>query len=108
MFSSHLRIFVRSKLLSQKSKCMVAACLKNTCGRLSKQTDQLGDQWLGKHCNLRKFREGVDADKPLAPLRPRVLFIPQAQIIQAREVIQAVGFHRGIRRIRRLQIHPLL
>ena len=40
MFNSHLRIFVRSKLLSLKSKCMVAACLKNTCGKLSKQTDQ--------------------------------------------------------------------
>ena len=36
-------------------------CLKNTCGKLSKQTDQLGDQWLGKHRDVRKLREDVGA-----------------------------------------------
>jgi hypothetical protein len=40
--------------------------------------------------------DGVDADQHLAPLQPRIVFLLQAKIIQAREVIQAVAFHRGI------------
>ena len=38
----------------------------------------------------------MNADQHLAPLQPRIVFVPQAKMIQAREVIQAVGFHRGI------------
>ena len=34
--------------------------------------------------------------QPSISLQPRIVFLLQAKIIQAREVIQAVGFHRGI------------
>jgi hypothetical protein len=50
-----------------------------------------------KHRDVAEVQgDGVDADQHLAPLQPRIVFLLQAKIIQAREVIQAVGFHRGI------------